>query len=135
MTKAQLRNIYKQKRLSIHSKEKLKLDDLMLIQFQKLSVSDSEVLLSYWPALKFAEPNTHLSTGYLRHMIPSLLICYPVIDVVQGDMNAVAVDESTIYKANAFGIYEPAEGKVVDPSLIDLVFVPILACDIKGHRV
>jgi 5-formyltetrahydrofolate cyclo-ligase len=35
MTKEELRNIYRQKRLSIHPKEKTKLDDLMLIQFQK----------------------------------------------------------------------------------------------------
>ena len=135
MTKEELRNIFRQKRLSIHPKEKLKLDDLMLIRFQKLSFDNIELLLSYWPLSKFAEPNTHLFTGYLRHMIPSLTICYPVINPAKNTMRALAINEDTVYNANAFGIYEPARGDVVDPAALDLVFVPMLACDIKGNRV
>src|SRR5213075_3525180 len=102
MTKTELRNIYGQKRLSIHSKEKLKMDDLLLIRFQKLSFDDTEVLLSYWPLLKFAEPNTHLFSGYLRHMIPSLLISYPVINTTNNTMRAVAITGSSVYETNRF---------------------------------
>jgi 5-formyltetrahydrofolate cyclo-ligase len=135
MTKNELRKIYKQKRLSIHSKEKLKMDDLMLIQFQKLSFDNTEVLLSYWPLLKFAEPNTHLFSGYLRHMVPSLTICYPVIGPANNSLQAVAIGEDTIYKTNVSGIHEPVDGELVDASLVDLVFTPMLICDIKGNRV
>ena len=134
MTKTELRNIYVQKRLSIHSKEKLKMDDLMLIQFQKLSFHDAEVLLSYWPLLKFAEPNTHLFSGYLRHMIPSLLISYPVINT-NNTIQAVAINEDSVYKQNTFGIHEPVHGDFIDATSVDLIFMPMLVCDIRGNRV
>ena len=136
MTKPQLRNIYNQKRLAIDSKEKLKLDDLMLMQFQNFVFDDAvEVLLTYWPHMKFAEPNVHLFNAYARHMIPNLLICYPVVDVSTHEMKSVEINEDTVYKPNAFGIHEPVAGDAVDPLSIDIVFVPMVVCDIKGNRV
>jgi len=135
MTKAELRKIYRQKRSSILSKEKIKLDDLMLIQFQKVCFDEIQILLSYWPLLKFAEPNTHLFSGYLRHMIPSLLISYPVIDAANNNMQAVGVSEDSAYQLNEFGIHEPAEGDAIDAKAVDLVFIPLLICDIRGNRV
>lgn len=107
----------------------------MLIQFQKLSFDYKEVLLSYWPLLKFAEPNTHLFSGYLRHMIPSLTISYPVINPANNSMRAVAISEDTLYKTNALGIHEPADGDIISAASVDLVFIPMLVCDISGNRV
>lgn len=136
MTKGQLRDIYKHKRLSIDSRQKLKLDDLMVIQFQKLRFNeDTQVLLTYWPLVRLAEPNTHLFNGYLRHVIPHVLICYPVVDVSKNGMKAVAINEDAVYRSNAFGIHEPVTGDIVDALSVDIVFVPMLVCDMKGNRV
>src|SRR5690242_13139734 len=77
MTKTELRDIYREKRNTISSKEKLKLDDLLLIQFQQLYFEDVRTLFTYWPKAGAQEPNTHLFSGYLRHTIPSLQIAYP----------------------------------------------------------
>ena len=50
-------------------------------------------------------------------------------------MRAVVINKDTVYKTNAIGIHEPGDGLAVDPALIDLVFVPMLTCDVNGNRV
>lgn len=42
--------------------------------------------------------------------------------------------DATPIKINAWGIPEPQEGIKVPPSKIDVVFVPLLAYDIRGNR-
>lgn len=135
MTKAELRKLYKQKRKDIPPKDKLKLDDLLLIQFQQLFFENVSVLLSYWPSDLHIEPNTHLFSGYLRHMIPGLEIAYPVIDPATNTFKAMLVNEETVYITNNYGITEPKEGTIVEPADIDLVLVPMLGCDMQGYRV
>nr|MCU0396414.1 5-formyltetrahydrofolate cyclo-ligase [Chitinophagaceae bacterium] len=41
----------------------------------------------------------------------------------------------TEWGLSSFGVEEPLTGKPVDPGMIDLVFVPLLAFDKKGYRV
>jgi 5-formyltetrahydrofolate cyclo-ligase len=136
MIKKELRSIYKEKRLAIPSTEKLKLDDLMLLQFQQLYFDEAaEVLLTYWPMANMSEPNMLLYTSYLRHTVPNLQIAYPVADFATGQMKAVLIDEDTVYTTNTHGITEPKEGLVIQPDEIDIAFVPLLACDGDGIRV
>ncbi len=40
----------------------------------------------------------------------------------------------TIMKKNRFGIYEPLTGKELNPQKLDIIFVPALIIDKKGHR-
>lgn len=135
MTKKELRTIYRQKRQSISSREKLKLDDLLLIKFQQLYFEDVTTLLTYWPKADTQEPNTHLFSGFLRHTIPGLNITYPKSDFTSAAMDALLVQEDTVYYSNQYGITEPKEGTIIEPSAIDLVFVPLLVCDADGYRV
>ncbi|MBG9376482.1 5-formyltetrahydrofolate cyclo-ligase [Panacibacter sp. DH6] len=135
MTKNELRKIYREKRAAIPSKEKLKLDDLLLINFQQLYFEDVQVLLTYWPKADTQEPNTHLFSGYLRHMLPDLQIAYPKADFTGNTMTALLVNEDTVYYTNQYGITEPKEGIIVDAAAIDLVLVPFLVCDKDGYRV
>jgi len=135
MTKQALRKFYKAKRQSITDKEKLKLDDLLLIRFQQLGVPDISCLMSYWPMAHQNEPNTQLFTSYYRHLIPGLQICYPVTNVADCSMDAMLIDEDTVYRTSNFGVTEPDSTTVVEPEAIDLVFVPMLAYDTEGYRV
>jgi 5-formyltetrahydrofolate cyclo-ligase len=135
MLKSELRKIYREKRSLLTAKERNKLDDLLLIQFQKLQLGDVQVLLTYSPSEKLAEPNTYLFENYLSHIIPGLDTCYPITDFETLEMRAIQVNDYTEFHFTKAGIEEPADGFEVDPKEIDLVFVPMLICDNKGYRV
>lgn len=135
MTKKELRKLYKEQRLNIASKDKLKWDDLMLIQFQQFDFGNAEILLTYWPMAHTNEPNTHLFSSYLRHSIPNLQMAYPVVDLKTETMQAVLINEDTVYHTSAYGITEPKDGVTINSIEIDIVFVPQLIYDEQGYRV
>lgn len=135
MTKQELRNIYKQKRLNISSKDKLKLDDLILLQLQTFNFDGVQTLLTFWPMANMVEPNTHIYSSYLRHVVQGLQIAYPVTDFTTNAIQAKIVNEDTVYSTNQYGITEPKEGITINPIDIDLIFVPLLAYDKNGVRV
>lgn len=134
MNKSQIREVYLQKRKALHGPEQLKMDDLLLIQFQQLSFEGIETVLSYWPMPHKAEPNTHLFNGYLRHMIPNLQLAYPVIKD-ELTIEAILINEDTVYATNSLGITEPKGGDRLELKEIDLVLVPLLVFDNAGYRV
>jgi 5-formyltetrahydrofolate cyclo-ligase len=136
MLKQELRKIYKQKRLELSATERLKLDDLQLIQLQRLPLENHiQLILTFWPLEQHGEMNTHLYTRYLEHAIPNLEVAFPVINFSAREMNAVLVNDDTEFVENEYGIHEPEEGEVVPPEEIDLVFVPLLSFDTNGYRV
>jgi len=120
MLKADLREIYINKRNELHGADRLKLDDLLLIQFQQINFEGIQTVLTYWPMANKSEPNTHLFNGYLRHMIPQLQLCYPVVRNKE-KMEALLVNEDTVYHTNHWGITEPKEGKTIEISNIDFL--------------
>ena len=134
MLKSEARKILKQKRSDLSTKEKRKLDDLLLIQFQKVSLPYISCLLSYWPIEDYNEPNTHLFTDYIEFMNPKLKVCYPRTNFNANSMEAILTQEGASFMKNQYGISEPKDGMIVDPSLLDMIFVPLLVFDIKGNR-
>jgi 5-formyltetrahydrofolate cyclo-ligase len=136
MTKAALREMYKQKRTALPEKERLRLTDLLLIQFQRMEIPyDANVLMSYWPLEKHAEINTFLMTDYLQFRIPGLQIAYPVADFADSTMKIMLTGDNTDFEKNKYGIAEPVNGIEIVPADIDMLFVPLLAFDKNGYRV
>jgi 5-formyltetrahydrofolate cyclo-ligase len=136
MTKKELRKIYKDKRMELSATERLKMDDLILIQLQRLSIDPQvQTIMSYWQLEKYAEPNTHLYTYYFEHAIPQVQLCYPVMNNETLEMKAILIHEDTDFEENAHGIPEPEGDEVVPPQRIDFVMVPLLAFDKQGYRV
>lgn len=135
MTKAWLRTHYKEKRLALSGYDKHQLDDQLLIQFQQLQLLPEQVLLSFFPIDKMNEPNTLLLTSYVRHFCYDVTIAYPKINKHDNTMQAIAIDEDTVYKANSLGIFEPKQNDIVNPLDVSMVFVPLLAFDKLGNRV
>lgn len=134
MLKSDLRKEYKQKRRLLDGRERLRRDDLLLLQFQQLNFTGIQTILTYWPMANHAEPNTHLFNGYLRHMMPDMRFAYPVVQN-KTDINAVLINEETVYQTNQWGITEPEAGLEITPTAIDMVLVPLLVFDEKGYRV
>ncbi|MEO5683119.1 MAG: 5-formyltetrahydrofolate cyclo-ligase [Chitinophagaceae bacterium] len=135
MTKNELRELYKQRRAALAEKDRLRLNDLLLIQFQQVEIPyDVNVLLSYWPMEQQAEVNTFLMTDYLQFRIPGLQIAYPIANFNNLTMQIMLVDDDTDFKKNRYGIAEPVNGTVIAATDIDMIFVPLLAFDKQGYR-
>ncbi|HEX8460812.1 MAG TPA: 5-formyltetrahydrofolate cyclo-ligase, partial [Segetibacter sp.] len=111
MNKQELRNLYKQKRLELSATHRLKLDDLILIQLQRLALpADISTILSFWPIEKHAEVNTLLLTRYLEVSIPNVRTAFPKVDFTTNRMQAIAVHDETDFEENRLDIPEPEEG-------------------------
>src|SRR4030095_3969308 len=135
MRKTEARELYKQKRKELSAAQRSKLDDLMLIQFQKIELPDVHHLLSYWPIEENNEPNTHLFGGYLEFKNPAIKFLYPKSDFEKKEIEAIEINADTAFNKNAWNIYEPMDGTVAGAGMIDLVFVPLLVFDQRGFRI
>lgn len=135
MRKSEARKIYREKRMQLTSQQMVKLDDLMLIQFQSAGIPFINSLLSYWPIEENNEPDTHLFTEFLKFRNPELKVCYPVTDFKAGTMQAVVTDVDTPFLKTQLNIHEPDSKDILLPEHIDLVLVPLLAADSQGYRV
>lgn len=137
MKKEDIRKIYKEKRVSLSPHLKEKMEDLMLIQFQRLVIDIPSLVMTYSPIKKFNEFDPQLITDYCYFKNPGQQLFYPVVTDHTNPlkMSSVIVDDDTIFKTNRFGIEEPVDGIDMFPTEIDLVIVPLLCFDKKGNRV
>jgi 5-formyltetrahydrofolate cyclo-ligase len=134
MLKREARIVFKEKRMALSEKERVKLDDLLLIQFQTAELPFIESLLTYWPIEENHEPNTHLFTEFMRFRNPEMKICYPKSNFAGGYMQAVITDIDTPFSKTVLNILEPQSNDIISPGNIDMVFVPLLAFDKMGIR-
>lgn len=133
MLKKDIRNIYRKKRAALTAAVKNKLEDLMLIRFQALGLHIPELIMTY--AAFEDEFDPQLITDYCSFRNPATQFLFPLINKEADHLLAIATDDNTVFKRNAFGIDEPAEGQLVEPEVIDLLIVPLLAFDKRGYRV
>ena len=79
MLKSEARKLFLQKRKALTPNECLKLDDLLLIQFQRMDWSNVLCVGNFFPMEMHNEPNSLLLAKYLMAIIPGLTIAYPRI--------------------------------------------------------
>ena len=137
MKKEDIRKIYKEKRVTLSPQLKEKMEDLMLIQFQRLVIDIPSLVMTYSPIKKFNEFDPQLITDYCYFKNPGQQLFYPVIAEHTNPLkiSSVIVDDDTIFKTNKYGIEEPVDGIDMFPTEIDLIIVPLLCFDKKGNRV
>jgi 5-formyltetrahydrofolate cyclo-ligase len=135
MDKKALREIYKELRNKISPSQKSKLEDLILIQFQRLDIVIPIAIMTYAPLEKMNEFDPFLITEYCFFKCPNQRLAYPKISEEYSYMRAIEVDEQTLFKKNKFGIPEPINDNEKSPNEIELVIIPLLAYDVKGNRV
>ncbi|HUQ96910.1 MAG TPA: 5-formyltetrahydrofolate cyclo-ligase [Chitinophagaceae bacterium] len=135
MLKKDARKKYRAERQALTATQRSRLDDLLLIQFQKLALPPLQSLLSFYPMEEKGEINTFLLTDFLCFRNPGLALCYPKTNVFQNTMQAIMATDETEFDTNEYGIPEPVQGAILEPYEIDAVLVPMLAFDKKGNRV
>jgi 5-formyltetrahydrofolate cyclo-ligase len=137
MKKSEIRHIYKERRKGLTSSQILKLDDLMLIQFQQLPIQIPAVIMTYAPIERWNEFDPQLITDYCYFKNPFQQLYYPLVTEIEGAsiMLPVLVNDETEFEKNELGFIQPIAGIDISPEDIDMIIVPLLAFDKKGYRV
>ncbi len=137
MIKSNLRHIYKERRQQLTNSQLTILDDLLLIQFQKLPIDIPPLIMTYEPITKWNEFDPQGITDYCYFKNPAQQLFYPlVIDVeAVSTMIPVLVNDTSTFELSTLGFSQPVDGIEVSPEDIDLVIVPLLAFNEKGYRV
>ncbi len=135
MIKEEIRIKYKSLRRKISVAEKNKLEDLMLIQFQRLPIDIKLTLMTYAPIEVQNEYNPFLVEEYCMLKKERLALVYPIVDFETESMKSFIVPKDTEFEQNMYGVFEPVGGIRIFPEDIDIMLVPLLAFDINGNRV
>ncbi len=78
-----------------------------------------------------------VDTNYLMHILQGKekSIVISKADFATHGMNHILLQENTVLKISDYGIPEPVSGIEISPEILDVVFVPLLAYDLNGHRI
>lgn len=133
MTKQELRKTYKQKRNMLSNEE---------IADYSLKIANQSLKLPIWEATFFHIFLTieHLKEVDTQPLISILFgkdkhVVVPKSNISTCEMTHYLLQDSTIIKPNLWNIPEPLDGIQINAEKIEVVFVPLLAFDKKGHRV
>lgn len=137
MKKEDIRKLYKEKRSGLSLKQRVKMDDLLLIQFQQAAIDIPSLIMTYSPIIALNEFDPQVITDYCYFKNPGQQLFYPVMldGKKHPEIISVIVHDETVFKTNRYGIEEPIDGIDMFPTEIDLVIVPLLSFDIYGNRV
>jgi 5-formyltetrahydrofolate cyclo-ligase len=135
MNKEEIRILYKQKRRKLASSEKDKLEDLMLIHFQKLSIFENFSIMSYAPIEVQNEFDPYLCEEFCFFKNENTAFSYPIVNRNTDVLEAFIVNDETEFELNDYGIAEPIGGIKINPKEIQVILLPLLAFDESGYRV
>lgn len=134
MTKQALRKEYLQKRQQLTESECQQLSQRLCGHFfDHINLTSIKTLHTFLPIRKKKEPDTWLIIDKLVEKKPAIDIVIPKVEV-EGVMSHYIFEQENL-TTSIWGIPEPTDGTQVEPPDIDLVIVPLLVADKRGHRV
>lgn len=135
MEKAELRKLFLSLRLDISRRAYWSLMDRIMEQVKQFDWTAYRTVHIFLPISRHNEIDTFSVLDYLKSEHPDIRIVIPRTDFENTRIINVLYDPMyTILRRNRYGIPEPVHGEIIPPGQIDLVFVPLLACDLKGNR-
>ena len=105
-----------------------------------IAIANNSLKLPIWefsnyhiflPIINKKEINTEFILHILQGKDKSIMI--PKVENNK-EMSHILLQDNTALKLSNYGVPEPISGIEILPSKIDVVFVPLLAYDIKGNR-
>ena len=126
-----LRSHYKKKRLSLTKQEVDDLSQRVCKQLDKLNIWKLKHYHIFISILKYNELDTSSIINKLK--AEQKIIIVPKIS--NNELVHIAINEETEFGLNEFGIKEPNDGNHFIIENLDIIFIPLLAFDIEGHRV
>ncbi len=136
MNKLELRKEFLEKRVELTQEEwHQRNEKIKILFFQEISVEKVDVLHTFLPITKHNEINVWPIISQLRAMKPQLTILTSKSDLSSFTMTSFILKPETIITANRWGIPEPDYAESFEDQKINMILVPLLTFDKKGHRV
>ena len=126
-----LRSHYKKKRLSLTKQEVDQLSQRVCKQLDKLSIWRLKHYHIFISISKYNELDTSSIINKLKS--EKKIIIVPKIS--NNELVHIAINDQTEFSINEYGIKEPNNGNHFIIENLDLIFIPLLAYDLEGHRV
>ena len=133
MTKAELRKLYKSKRVLLSEETIEELSLQIANQTLSLPIWGKSFYHIFLSIKEQHEVNTDYILNILSGKDKHIVISKSNFEIHK--MTHYLLTDNTVIKKNRFNIPEPAEGIEISPNKIEVVFVPLLAFDKQGHRV
>ena len=134
MTKKDLRKIYMQKRSTLTPEERAamsqKITDELIAMEALWQFKTFHIFLTI---RKLKEKDTAPLIAFMQKKNRQIVV--PRMNPQTKNIDSVLLTNDTVLETNAWGIDEPKGGKIISPDKIDVVFVPLLACDYRGNRI
>ncbi|MBV7532034.1 5-formyltetrahydrofolate cyclo-ligase [Chitinophaga sp. sic0106] len=134
-TKKDIRKHFLEQRLNLDESTAARLNAALLEQVLRIDFAPYRYAHVFLPILEKKEADTWPVIEALKVRYPQLKWVLSRSDMQAGTMEHLVWTPATTLAQNKFGITEPQNGEPADLSLIDVVFVPMLAFDTQGHRV
>jgi len=134
MNKDTARSIYKAKRKELTTVQIRLWSEAIVKQVLSSEMCKHvKVVHVFIPIPNKAEVDTHLLLNAFFTQYPEIKVATSII--AEGDLIHTYINAHTTYKANDWNILEPIERTLLSEKEIDVVFLPLLAFDLKGNRV
>ncbi|MBC7615799.1 MAG: 5-formyltetrahydrofolate cyclo-ligase [Pedobacter sp.] len=134
MFKVQVRKQALQQRNFLTSNDYVLLNHKLLEGFKTLDFSKISSIHVFLPILANKEPNTFLLIDWLQENYPQIEIIVPKADFESSLMRSYRYFSKADLVLNSYHIPEPKNSQETT-TIPDVVLVPLLAFDLKGHRV
>jgi 5-formyltetrahydrofolate cyclo-ligase len=135
MLKRDIRISILDRRRTLSITESLMLDKAMARRFAECTLPMPGAVHRYMAAPGRNEPDPGPLVEWLRTRNPGLREMAPRIVPGTDSLESFYITADTVWKKNMWGIPEPVDGAMADPSEADMVFLPLLSFDTNGHRV
>ena len=126
-----LRSHYKKKRLSLTKQEVDHLSQSVCKQLDKLNIWKLKHYHIFISISKYNELNTSSIINKLKSEKKNII----VPKILNNELVHIAINDHTEFSINEYGIKEPNNGNSFIIDNLDLIFIPLLAYDLEGHRV
>ena len=126
-----LRSHYKKKRLSLTKQEVDHLSQRVCKQLDKLNIWK---LKNYHIFISISKYN-ELDTSFIINKLKSEKKNIIVPKISNNELVHIAINDKTEFSINEYDIEEPNNGNSFIIENLDLIFIPLLAYDLEGHRV
>jgi len=135
VTKSELRKVYLERRRSVSPDDHAALSGEIADRlFTAIDFSSISAICCYISLEHFGEVETRILFSRVWETYPQIITTAPRIDDATHEIDSHIYQRDTVVQRNRWQIPEPVGSEVIAPEALDLVIVPLLCFDGRGHR-